>query len=88
MVSPLNMKVAAGAAALLVGIIGGAYVAGAASPQAQTPVVSWTTPSRVASPSAPAIQVYVPTIAPRATLHKPDQHPPEHAKHHSHGNGD
>lgn len=85
MVSPLGIKVVAGAAALISGVLGGAFIAGAASPSAQTPsVVGSTTPSRVASPSALPAQAGAGT-----TFHPPAPTPPappaKHAKHHPHG---
>lgn len=85
MVSPLNVKVLAGAAALITGILGGALVAGASSSDAQAPAVGPATPSRVASPSAPAAQVNLPAVAPRASHQKPTK--PEHARHHVHRDG-
>jgi hypothetical protein len=72
--SPLNIRVLAGAAALIVGIFGGAYVAGSASPDATTPVLDSVTPSRVASPSA------VPTT--RTPAVKAVTHAPKHASKH------
>ena len=86
MVSPLTVKVVAGAAALITGVIGGAFVAGLSSgAHGQAPAVSSTTPSRVASSSAPVAQTFVSTAAPRVSAPKRDQHQPKHAKH-SHGN--
>lgn len=85
MVSPLNVKVIAGAAALIVGIFGGAYVAGSAAPSDPAPTLGSTTPSRVASPKAlptlphPAVKVSQHVEAP-APKHKSDR-----AKHSKHG---
>ena len=87
MVSPLNVKVLAGAAALITGILGGALVAGSSSSDAQPPAVAPTTPSRVASPSAPALQANRPVVAPRTSHQKSAKHQPAHARHHSHGDG-
>ena len=85
MVSPLNVKVLAGAAALITGILGGALVAGASSQGAQSPAMGPATPSRVALPSAPAVQANRPAVAPRASTPKPAKHESRHARHHSHG---
>ena len=83
MVSPLNVKVLAGAATLITGILGGALVAGASSSDAQAPAVGPATPSRVASPSVPAVQANRPVVAPRASHQKPAKQS-EHARHHAH----
>jgi len=81
-VSALPIKIVAAAAALITGILGGAYVAGIASgPHAQTPVVGSTTPSRVASPSAPVAHMLV-----SHTSTSKHEDPPKHAKHHAHSN--
>ena len=84
MVSPLNLKVAAGAVALMAGILGGAYVAGATSTVAQTPELGSTTPSRVASPSGLPSQTLVADLGQPASVKQHDQHLSEHAKHHRH----
>jgi hypothetical protein len=87
-VSPLTIKVIAGAAALIAGIFGGAYVAGAAGADVPTPALSPATPSRVASPTAvgqPRPAVKAERRVPASTPKHGHDDVSKRAKHHQHG---